>query len=106
MGENRVEARVREMAEPVDVIGEPGESSGQRGRQHVDPLRGIDDRAHSRREFADMLERDVGDEQKPSGRRCIVVRGQGSGSCVVAAHRALAFAVCTSPICSFRYGAR
>ena len=45
VAQDRVEALVGVVPESIHLIGEPGQSSGERRRQDIDLGRGVDDRA-------------------------------------------------------------
>ena len=45
VAQDRVEALVGAVPESIHVIGEPGQSSGERRREDIDLSRGVDDRA-------------------------------------------------------------
>jgi hypothetical protein len=94
VGQDRVEALVGVVPESIDVVGEPGESSWERGREDVDLARGVDYRAHRGRQFVDVGDSGVGDEQEPLDRRR-VVRWRRVGCCAVwAAHDVLLSSGC------------
>ena len=69
MAEHGVKAFVGDMPHPIDVIGEPSEPAGERGREHVDLSRRVDDGAHRRWQLTDVSDGGVGDEQQPLDRR-------------------------------------
>ena len=70
--QHRVESLVGDVPKPIDVVGEPRESAGQRGGDHVDLGRFVDDRAHGGGSSSTSATADVGDEQQPlrSPARC------------------------------------
>jgi hypothetical protein len=81
-----VKALVRDVAEPIDIVGKPREPAGEGGGDHVERGRGVDHRAHRGRQFVRVGDGGVGDEQEPLNRRSGFVRVQGSGPSVLASH--------------------
>ena len=69
VAEHGVKAFVGDVPHPIDLIGEPSEPAGERGREHVDLSRRVDDRAHRRWQLTDVSDGGVGDEQQPLDRR-------------------------------------
>jgi hypothetical protein len=78
LAQDSVEALVGVVPESIHVIGEPGQSSGERRREDMDLGRGVDDRADDRRELVDVGDNRVRDEEEPLDPGRGVRRSRGS----------------------------
>ena len=67
--QHRVEARVGDVTGAIDIVGEPVEAVGERGREHVDLSGSIDRCAHRRRQFVHVGDGRIGDEEQAVDRR-------------------------------------
>ena len=108
VAEHGVEALVGDVPIAVDVVGEPGEPAGERGREHVDLGRRVEDRAHGEWQLVDVGDGGIGDEQEPLDRWSTVLRA-GVWGCAMSVHRWLLAGGCSvgdsstpSPSCASR----
>jgi len=86
VAEHRVKAVVSDMAEPIDIIGEPRQPPGQRRSDHVYGGRSVDHRAHRGRQFVRVGDGGIGDEQEALDWCSPFARLQGKGFDVSTSH--------------------
>ena len=74
-----VQALVGDVPEAIDIIGKPRQPTRKTGRDDIDLSRGIDDRAHRRRQLPHASDRRISDKQQPPERPQAVLLVMRSG---------------------------
>jgi hypothetical protein len=89
VAKHRVQALVRDVATPVDVVAKPRKPAWQRRREHVDLSRGVEDVPNGRRKIGDIGDSRIRNKEKPLD--CQLVTTEiGGGGCDVRFPHALA----------------